>query len=99
MKDVTNKDSKISVMDVMKLGASIISLLSLLAGIAGAWSVMQHRLDSYEKQLVEIKFQVKDLEKVANERHELLVQLRTDMALLTKLAEEQRVLMNRLLAK
>lgn len=99
MKDVNPKETKISVLDLVKVMAAIISLFSILGGVAGAWSVMQHRLDTYEKQLVDIKTQVKDIERVANERHELLVQLRTDMSILTKLAEEQRVLMNRLLAK
>lgn len=99
MKDVNPKDTKLSVLDLIKVCAAIVSLFSLLAGLTGAWSVMQHRLDSYEKQLGEIKTQVHDIERVANERHELLVQLRADMANLTKLAEEQRNLMTRLLSK
>lgn len=84
--------------DVVRTIGSAVPLVVLLAGIIGAWNVMQHRIDSHETAIKEVRAEDKEMRKLEDERWEAFHTLRSDVSSIHSLIVEQRDLLMKLVS-
>lgn len=90
MREVKNRDF----FEWVRTASSIASIVVLLAGLIGAWYVMQHRIEASERAISDIRLEDKDDRKQSNDRFEELHELRADVkSIKVMMAEQKDILM------